>query len=145
MVLKLKKMHPDAVVPPKPYAGDAGIDLCSVEEVVIAPRGRARVPTGIAVELPQGTVGLVWDKSSLSHDKGLKVLGGVIDQGYRGEIRMCLANLSDEPQTIHKGQKAAQMLVQKVEHVSIEEVDALSESERGEKGWGSSGAVHTGV
>ena len=142
MVLKVKKMHPDAVVPPRPYAGDAGIDLCTVEEVVIPAHGRARVPTGIAVELPAGTVGLIWDKSSLSHDKGLKVLGGVIDEGYRGEILMCLANLSDEPQTLTKGQKAAQMLVQKVEHVSIEEVDKLAPSERGERGWGSSGTHH---
>ncbi len=139
MILKVQKVHPDAVVPPKAYAGDAGLDLCAVEEVVIPARGRGRIPTGIAVELPEGTVGLVWDKSGLSHKKGLKVLGGVIDQGFRGEIVMCLANLSDEPQTIAKGQKAAQMLVQKVEHVSIEEVAELAESDRGEKGWGSSG------
>jgi dUTP pyrophosphatase len=142
MVLKVKKMHPDAVVPPRPYAGDAGIDLCTVEEVVIPAHGRARVPTGIAVELPAGCVGLIWDKSSLSHDQGLKVLGGVIDEGYRGEIRMCLANLSDEPQTLTKGQKAAQMLVQKVEHVAIEEAGELAPSERGERGWGSSGTHH---
>ena len=139
MVLKVKKLHEDAVIPPKPYEGDAGLDLCSTEEVVIPAHSRAQVPTGIAVELPEGTAGLIWDKSSLSHKQGLKVLGGVIDQGFRGEIVMCLANLSDEPQTIAKGQKAAQMLVQKIEHVSIEEVAELADSERGGKGWGSSG------
>jgi dUTP pyrophosphatase len=139
MVLKVKKLSPEANIPPKPYAGDAGIDLCAAEEVVIPARDRARVPTGLAVELPEGCVGLIWDKSGMALKQGIKVMGGVIDQGFRGEIVMCLANLSNEPQTIQKGQKAAQLLVQKVENVSIEEVAELAPSERGASGWGSSG------
>lgn len=139
MVLKIKKLHPDAKVPPKPYAGDAGVDLCAVEDVTIAPHSRGQVPTGIAIELPPGCAGLIWDKSGLAREQGIKVMGGVIDEGFRGELVMTLANLSDTPQTITKGQKAAQLLVQKVEHVSVEEVTELSESERGERGWGSSG------
>ena len=139
MVLKVKKLHPDAIVPPKPYAKDAGLDLCAVEDVVIPAHSRGRVATGLAVELPEGTVGLIWDKSGMALKQGIKVMGGVIDEGFRGEVVLCLANLSDEPQPITKGQKAAQMLVQKVEHVSVEEVAELSDSERGERGWGSSG------
>jgi dUTP pyrophosphatase len=139
MVLKVKKLHPDAKVPPKPYEGDAGIDLCAVEEITIPAGGRGSVPTGLAFELPQGTVGLIWDKSGMAKKQGVKVMGGVIDEGFRGEVLVCLANLSSEPQTITKGQKAAQMLVQKVEHVSIEEAEELSETERGAQGWGSSG------
>jgi dUTP pyrophosphatase len=141
VVLKFKKLHPDAVVPPKSYARDAGIDLCAVEEVTIPARGRASVPTGVALELPSGCVGLVWDKSGLAKNNGITVLAGVIDEGFRGELVLFLANLSDEPQTIKKGQKAAQLLVQKVEHVEIQEADELSPSERGEKGWGSSGVM----
>ncbi len=143
MILKVQKLHPDAVVPPKPYTGDAGIDLCAVEEVVIPARSHARIPTGIAVELPEGTAGLIWDKSGVANRQGLKVMGGVIDEGFRGELIMCLANLTDAPQTIMKGQKAAQILVQKIEHVSIEEVAVLGETERGANGWGSSGTHPT--
>jgi dUTP pyrophosphatase len=139
MVLKVKKLHADAHIPAKPYLGDAGVDLCAIEEIVFPPYSRASVPTGLAVELPEGCVGLIWDKSGVAKKQGIKVMGGVIDEGYRGEIVLVLANLSNETQTIQKGQKAAQLLVQKVEHVSIEEVTELSESERGDKAWGSSG------
>ena len=139
MKLRMKKLHPDARILPKAYAGDAGIDLCAVEAVVIAPHDRARVPTGLAVEIPSGHVGLVWDKSGLAVKQGITVLAGVIDEGYRGELVLCLANVSNEPQTIEKGQKAAQLLIQKVEHVEVEEAQALSESDRGERGFGSSG------
>jgi len=139
MKLRMKKLRPDARILPKAYAGDAGIDLCAVETVVIAPHDRARVPTGLAVEIPSGHAGLVWDKSGLAAKQGITVLAGVIDEGYRGELVLCLANVSNEPQTIEKGQKAAQLLIQKVEQVEVEEAVELSESERGEKGFGSSG------
>lgn len=139
MVLKIKKLHPDARMPTKPYAGDAGVDLCSTERVEISPHGRAQVPTGLAIEVPAGHVGLVWDKSGLAAKHGITVLAGVIDEGYRGELICTIANVSDTPFVFEKGQKAAQLLIQKVEHVQIQEVSELSPSERGEKAWGSSG------
>lgn len=139
MVLKFKKLHPDATLPPKSYTRDAGIDLCAVEDAVIPARGRASIPTGVAVELPEGCVGLVWDKSGLAKNHGITVLAGVIDEGFRGELILCLANMSDEPHTLTKGQKAAQLLIQKVEHVDVIEAEELSSSERAERGWGSSG------
>ena len=103
------------------------------------------VPTGIAMEIPHGYVGLVWDKSSVSFKQGLKVMGGVIDAPYRGEIVISLYNTTDQEQTIEKGKKVAQMLIQKVEHCTFEEVDTLSDTTRGENGWevlGNKKSVH---
>lgn len=132
-------MHPDAIIPTVGHAGDAGIDLYAIETVVFLPRTQMSVPTGIAMEIPHGCVGLVWDKSSVSFKQGLKVMGGVIDAPYRGEIVISLYNTTDQEQTIEKGKKVAQMLIQKVEHCTFEEVDTLSDTTRGENGWGSTG------
>ncbi len=132
-------MHPDAITPTVGHTGDAGIDLYAIETVVFLPRTQMSVPTGIAMEIPHGCVGLVWDKSSVSFKQGLKVMGGVIDAPYRGEIVISLYNTTDQEQTIEKGKKVAQMLIQKVEHCTFEEVDTLSDTTRGENGWGSTG------
>lgn len=140
MSLFFKKLRPEAHAPTKSYEQDAGFDLFACEKVTIPARGRASVPTGIAIELPKGTAGLIWDKSGLAKNKGITVMAGVIDEGFRGEITLCLANLSDQDQVIEKGDKAAQLVVQKIEQLSIEEVKELSDSHRGERGWGSSGA-----
>jgi dUTP pyrophosphatase len=139
MNLKVKKMHPDAITPTVGHTGDAGIDLYAIETVVFLPRTQMSVPTGIAMEIPDGYAGLVWDKSSVSFKQGLKVMGGVIDAPYRGEIVISLYNTTDQEQSIEKGKKVAQMLLQKVEHCTFEEVDTLSDTARGENGWGSTG------
>lgn len=141
MKIRVKKLHPDAKVPAFAHPGDAGMDLYSVEDMVIAPGARASVPTGIAIELPEGYVSLVWDKSGPSHKFGVKTLGGVLDSGYRGEYLIGLVNLGREPFEIKRGQKIAQLLIQRVEHPEIEETDELSDTSRGAGGFGSTG-VH---
>lgn len=139
MELKIKKLQADAKVPTYAHHNDAGFDLCAVEDAVVAIGSRVVVGTGLAMEIPSGYVGLVWDKSGLSNNHGLKTLGGVIDAGYRGEIKVGIINLSANDYKIEAGHKVAQMLIQKVEHVEIIEVAELSDATRGEKGFGSTG------
>ena len=139
LTIKIKKLKEDAVLPNYAHAGDAGMDMYASEDVHIRKGERVKVPTGIAMEIPEGYVGLVWDKSGLSINHGLKTLGGVIDSGYRGEIIIGIANLSSEDYTIEKGHKVAQLLIQKIESPVIEEAGELNESHRGEKGLGSTG------
>lgn len=141
MNIQVKKLHPDAKVPAFAHSGDAGMDLYSVEDVIIPPGERRSVPTGIAIALPDGYVSLVWDKSGPSHKFGVKTLGGVLDSGYRGEYLIGLVNLGQEDFEIKKGQKIAQLLIQRVERPDIEEVDELEETSRGARGFGSTG-VH---
>ncbi len=139
ITIKIKKLKPDAVLPNYAHSGDAGMDMYASEDVHIRKGERAKVPTGIAMEIPEGYVGLVWDKSGLSINHGLKTLGGVIDAGYRGEIIIGIANLSSEDYTLEKGHKVAQLLIQKIESPVVEEAIELKDSHRGEKGLGSTG------
>lgn len=139
MILKVKKLREDAKLPTHGHPGDAGMDFYTIEEVIFPVGQRIRVHTGVAVEIPEGYVGLVWDKSSVSFNLGLKVLSGVIDAGYRGEMILCLFNTSDKEVVIEKGHKFAQMIIQKFEHCDILEVDELSETVRGEGKFGSTG------
>lgn len=139
LTIKVKKLKGDVVVPSYAHAGDAGMDVYAAEDIHIKKGERAKVPTGIAMEIPDGFVGLVWDKSGLSMNHGLKTLGGVIDSGYRGEVVIGIINLSNEDYTLKKGHKVAQILIQKVETPAIQEVEEISDSRRGEKGFGSTG------
>jgi dUTP pyrophosphatase len=139
MQLKIKKLNTEAIVPQYAHSDDAGFDLFSIKDFEIAPGSRVQIPTGIAMEIPEGFVGLIWDKSGLSHKNGLKTLGGVIDAGYRGEVKVGLINLSAETYLLEKGHKVAQMIIQKKETCEIVEVDELSDTSRGEGGFGSSG------
>jgi dUTP pyrophosphatase len=139
MHIKVKKLHNDAKLPTKGHPGDAGVDFYASEEVAFAPAAQMRVHTGVAIEIPDGYVGLIWDKSSISFNQGLKVMGGVIDAGFRGEIVMSLYNTTDTIQTIEKGHKIAQMIIQKFEDCDIVEVESLSETVRGEGREGSTG------
>lgn len=139
LIIKIKKVVSDATMPSYAHAGDAGMDLYAAEEVTLAPGERYGVGTGIAMEIPDGYVGLIWDKSGLSIKEGLKTLGGVIDSGYRGEIKVGIINLSKEAYAFEKGHKLAQMIIQKKETVTLEEADELEESERGKRAFGSSG------
>jgi len=139
MNLKVKKLKEEAKLPTKGHEGDAGIDFYAVEDVVFPPHEQVRVHTGIAVEIPDGYAGLIWDKSSISFNKGLKIMGGVIDAGYRGEIIMSLYNTSSKEQKIEKHHKIAQMVIQKFEECDIVETDILPDSVRGDKREGSTG------
>ena len=138
-MIKIKKLKNNAVLPSYAHAGDAGMDMYAAEDVHIRKGERGKVPTGISIEIPEGYVGLVWDKSGLSINHGLKTLGGVIDAGYRGEIIIGIANLSSEDYTLEKGHKVAQLLIQKIESPVVEEAIELNDSHRGEKGLGSTG------
>ncbi|MFA6551889.1 MAG: dUTP diphosphatase [Candidatus Paceibacterota bacterium] len=137
--LKIKRLNKDAPIPSYGHKGDAAFDLYAAEKTVVSPNERKSIPVGIQMEIPNGYAGLVWDKSGLSHNNGIKTLGGVIDSIFRGEVRVGVINLGKEPYTFEKNHKVAQMIIQKVEEVKIEEVEELSETERGEKGWGSTG------
>jgi dUTP pyrophosphatase len=139
MKIKVKKLKESAKLPTHGHPGDAGIDFYTLEEVVFAPGKQMRVRTGVVVEIPEGCVGLIWDKSSVSFNLGLKIMGGVIDAGFRGELTMSLFNTSDKEVILEKGHKVAQMIIQKFEDCDILEVDAISETVRGEGREGSTG------
>lgn len=139
MRLKIKKLHPDAKIPNYAHPGDAGFDLYVPEDITIEAGQRLSIPLGIAMEIPDGHTGLLLDKSGLSHKHGLKSFGGVIDSGYRGEVHVGLMNLSDKPYSFQKGNKIIQMLIMPVQTVDIIETEDLTDSERGEGAFGSSG------
>lgn len=139
--MKIKIKQTDSSLP-KPFyghKGDAGFDLRTREKVTVLSGEKVTLPTGLILEIPQGYVGLVWDKSGLSIKEGLKTLGGVIDSTYRGEVMVGVVNLSKQEYIFEKGDKIAQMLIQKVEEVDFEEVDEVGSSDRGVKGFGSTG------
>jgi len=139
MEIKIKKIAEDVKAPNFAKEGDAGLDMYSNEEVLLKPGDIHAVATGVCMEIPHGFVGLVWDKSGLALKSGVKTMGGVIDSGYRGEVKIIIKNLSNEILNIEKGQKVAQMLIQKVENPEIKIVEELSETERGHQGFGSTG------
>lgn len=139
MKIKVKKLDKDAKLPTHGHPGDAGMDFYCLEDTVFLAGEQTRVHTGIAIEIPEGHVGLIWDKSSISFNKGLKVMGGVIDASFRGEIVMSMLNVGKKEVTLEKGYKLAQMLIQKFEHCDIVEVDEISETVRGEGREGSTG------
>ena len=139
MKLAVKKLDPEAKIPERAHASDAGLDLFTLEGGIIERYGTIVLHTGIAMAIPDGYVGLIWDKSGLAAKHGLTCLGGVIDAGYRGEIMIKLANLGTEAYTITKHQKVAQMLIQEVQVPVVEEVEDLDDTERGAAGFGSTG------
>jgi dUTP pyrophosphatase len=138
MKLKVKKLHPDAMLPTRAHHDDAGLDICCYQETVIPPHTTVKVSTGIAYEVPDGYCIFVWDKGSIG-SKGLKTLGGVLDSGYRGELFIPIHNLNNEPYMFEAGYKIAQMVIQKVELWEVEEMDELSETTRGTGSFGSTG------
>jgi len=139
MQLKVKKLFADAIVPEYGHVGDAGMDIFSRIEIIIPPRQRASVPAGISLEFPPEYVALVWDKSGLAQKNGLTNLAGVIDAGFRGELTIITYNTSDEPYTIKKGQKIAQLLFQPIVTAKVTVVDELNDSTRSTGGFGSTG------
>ncbi|MGB1504565.1 MAG: dUTP diphosphatase [Acidimicrobiales bacterium] len=141
--LPVLRLDPDLPLPAYARPGDAGVDLVAREDVVLAPAGgRALVPTGIAIALPDGYAGFVQPRSGLAVKHGVTCLNtpGLIDSGYRGELKVCLVNHDPtEPFAVKRGERIAQLVVQAVEQVDFVEVEALDDSERGDKGFGSSG------
>ena len=139
MIIKIKKLNSLAKIPHYAHPTDAGLDLCTVEKKVVPAGGRATIPTGLAFEIPEGFVGLVWDKSGLAWKQGLTSLSGVLDAGYRGELFLCLLNTTTEDYVFNVGDKVAQLLIQPVVQVEIKEATTLTDSSRGEGGFGSTG------
>ncbi len=138
MELKVKRIHPSAKPPLYQHKGDAGLDLFSSVDCILKAGEVKAVPTGIQLAIPEGYAGLVWDKSGISL-KGVHRLAGVIDSGYRGEVKVVMVNLSQKPYPIQKGMKIAQLLVQPVAEVRVVEVEDLEDTSRGENGFGSTG------
>jgi len=138
MNIKVKKLREEAKIPTYGRKGDAGLDMYAMETVMIEPMGICRFDHGFAMEIPDGYVALVKDKGSMAM-KGLHTLGGVFDSGYRGEYNSILINLSNRPYMVEEGDKVSQVVIMPFESANIEEVDELTESERGEGRFGSTG------
>jgi len=138
MKLKVKKLVENAKLPERKREGDAGLDLYCIEDVEILPNEIKLVSTGIAIEIPKGYFGLIKDRSGLA-SKGLHVLAGVVDENYRGEVKVVMINLGKEKIKLEKFSRIAQLIIIPYAKVEVEEVEGLSETERGEKGFGSSG------
>ena len=142
--LPVRLLHPDARPPSRAYEGDAGFDLVGVEAAELAPGERASVGCGIAIELPEGTCGLVLPRSGLARDHGVTVVNapGLVDSGYRGELRVTLLNTDrHEPLRVVPGMRIAQLVVVALPEIAIALRDELAASARGEQGFGSSGHV----
>jgi dUTP diphosphatase len=140
--LRVRRLHPEARLPTRAYAGDAGLDLYAVEAVTLEPGERASVATGVAVEIPEGQAGLVLPRSGLASRHGIALVNapGLIDAGYRGEVRVLLLNTDRrEAFAIAPGERIAQLVLVRVETPEVSEVDGLAVSERGAGGFGSSG------
>lgn len=139
--IPVKLLTPTAQPPQRAHDGDAGADLVADEDVVIAPGGRALVGTGVALSLEYGTVGLVHPRSGLAHRHGVTVMNtpGTIDYGYTGEVKVNLYNAGDEPFTVTRGMRIAQLVIQRVELPGFAVVDELADTERGSRGHGSTG------
>ncbi len=145
--LAVVRLDRDLPMPTRAHDGDAGVDLFAAEGVELAPGRRALVPTGVAVAIPYGMVGLVHPRSGLASRVGLSIVNspGTVDAGYRGEIKVALINLDpDTPIVVHRGDRIAQLLVQRVELPELVEVTSfdeagLADTSRGDGGHGSSG------
>jgi dUTP pyrophosphatase len=140
-VLKIELLHPDAKVPTRANATDAGLDLYSLEEAFIYSGSTMVIGTGIAMSIPTGYAGVIHPRSGLAIKQGIDKLAGLIDSSYRGEIRVALTthNIAGYLR-IKPGDRIAQLVIQKVELWTPQVVDELDETERGENGFGSSGS-----
>lgn len=137
--IKIKKLKETAIIPKYAHEGDAGVDLYSTEDYILKPGERVLVSTGIAMAIPPAYVGLIWDRSGLAAKNSMHVLAGVVDSGYRGEVKVVLINLGNEDFKVTNGMRIAQMLIQPIISADIEESDSLDETSRNEGGFGSTG------
>jgi dUTP pyrophosphatase len=139
--LPIQRLREEAVLPERAYPGDAGLDLAACDRHELAPGERAVVGTGLAVAVPEGFAGFVQPRSGLAARHGLSVVNapGLIDSGYRGEIRVVLLNTDrDEPFVVEPGMRIAQLVVLPVPELEVVETEDLAETERGVRGFGSS-------
>ena len=139
--LPVRRLRPDATLPARAYAGDAGFDLAACERVELGPGERAAVPTGLAVAIPEGYAGFVQPRSGLAARNGLTIVNtpGLVDSGYRGELVVILLNTDREvPFVVEPGMRIAQLVVLPVPEVELVELEELPASERGVRGFGSS-------
>ena len=137
----MRRLRPDAVVPDRAYVGDAGVDLASCERVELGPGERAAVGTGLALAIPEGFAGFVQPRSGLAARHGITIVNapGLIDSGYRGEVRVVLLNTDRRaPFVVERGMRIAQLVILAVPEAELVEVDELPETERGVRGFGSS-------
>jgi dUTP pyrophosphatase len=137
--VKIKKLYPDSKMPSYAHPGDVGLDMYSREDYELKAGERKNFFVGFALEFPHGYAGIVKDKSSLPKNGGIHTMGGVYDAGYRGEYNVQLINLGSEPYKIKTGDKIAQVVIMPVIIADLKEVAELSESERGEGRFGSTG------
>jgi dUTP pyrophosphatase len=137
----VRRFDPTLALPAYARADDAGLDLHAAETTVIEPGARALVPTGIALAIPSGYAGLVLPRSGLALRHGVTVLNapGLIDAGYRGQVKVLLINHDPEPATVARGERIAQLVLLRVERAELAEVAELPTSERGAGGFGSTG------
>lgn len=139
VVIKCVRKHPDAKVPSRSYECSAGYDLYSVENTVIMKRSRGAVDTGVVIEIPDYYYGRVASRSGLAFHHGIEVGAGVIDQGFTGCIKVLLHNHGDKDFHIKSGDRIAQIIFEYIGHSFMQEVEEIGSSERGERGFGSSG------
>jgi dUTP pyrophosphatase len=142
MRIAIQRLHPDAVLPLGHHPGDAGGDLVAVEGCVLAPGGRAMVATGLALAIPDGFAGLVLPRSGLASRHGVTCANapGLIDAGFRGEVKVALINLDpEETYTVNAGDRIAQLVIVAVPDIEFDEVPELARSVRGDGGFGSTG------
>ncbi len=136
--MNVKKLDPRAKLPLRAHPTDSGADLFALERTILPPRRITYVHTGIAVELPENTSGIIWGKSSVE-SKGIKAMAGLVDAPYRGELIVCMYNLNDTEFVFEAGQKVAQLVVLPTLYPAFTEVAELSDTSRGEGGFGSTG------
>jgi len=142
ITLAVKRLDPAVPLPVYAREGDAGLDLHAAHDLTLEPGARGVVGTGLAVAIPAGYAGLMLPRSGLALTQGLSILNtpGLVDSGYRGEMKVLLVNHGATSVTVQRGQRVAQLVIQRVEHVQLTEVSELPPSERGTGGFGSTGA-----
>jgi len=139
MKINIKKLNKEVVLPSYANSGDAGMDVFSLEDKVLQPGDRYLFKLGFAMEIPDGHVGLFWDKSGVAYKHGIHVLAGVMDSIYRGEFGVVMLNTSNKEYAFKKGDKLAQVLIQSIVTPKLVEVSELNDTARGEGAFGSTG------
>lgn len=138
-ILEVVRVSKDASIPAYSYDSDVGLDLVAIENVRFFPMEQKAVKTGIAVKIPEGHVGLIRDRAGIVSKMNVHTVAGTFDPGYTGELSVILVNFSDEEREVEEGMKIAQLVILPVSKVLVKEVKSLGKTERGEKGFGSTG------